>query len=195
MWTNADAVDEFSGADRYRVGDSLVLPDVEQRYTVIDVRAFPHGGRFRMFVDLEAVCAVEGCGQLLLCSKEVHEWRASRYLTRACPDHRRQFQTPMKDAWRTSGEIAARPAKKAKKAKAPVVQEVGVVQQAVLDVLGGMMLLAERVRAVRVVEEAVRALPVASAGRDTRQQRVVRALRVMAASGAVMAEGDEVWLA
>ena len=115
MWSNADEVKAFiedHKAGRWDVGDRFVLPDIEQPYTVVAVRPFRHRGKFKLFVDLEAPCAVENCEEYLIVTKEVHQWMASPYLPRCCADHKFGFSTPMQNAWKTEedrAKIAARP--------------------------------------------------------------------------------------
>ena len=90
LWSNADAVVEFLEQHRerrYVVGDYVVLPDIGQRYDVVAVRPFRRDGRLFMFLDLEAVCAVEGCGSVFRTDMEVNRWRKGRKLRRCCPEH------------------------------------------------------------------------------------------------------------
>jgi hypothetical protein len=193
MWTNADEVMAFIEGHKDRKweeGDRLVLPDIEQAYEVIGVRAFKRHG-FKLFVDLEAQCAVEGCEAYLITSKEVHQWANTPYLKRCCDAHRGGFRTEMKDAWKTSEEIAARPA--------PVVKEkqprTGAKQRAVLEAMAARSLAVDRISAEHIISEAVKLLPAPGKGqRDTRRQHVMRALDILVKRGRVVVEGDVVLL-
>jgi hypothetical protein len=191
-WTNGDAVEDFiaSRKGRWDVGDKFVLPDIEQAYTVIAVRPFMHRGKFRLFVDLEAECAVEGCGAYLMTTKEVHQWRASRYLVRCCESHTKQFSTPMENAWKTQAEIAEARARVsgAEKPK-PVAtrkMKIGVWENAVLAAfyrVGGAAADAELVR-----QASKSFLPVTAPYRDVRTQNLWRAVRSLRAKGMLVTE-------
>lgn len=193
VWTNADEVEAFLNEHRdtrYEVGDNFTLPDIDQQYAVIAVRMFKHGKRFRLYVDLSAECAVAGCSELLVCSKEVHEWRASPWLPRSCEDHRRQFSTPMPHAWKTSDkveELLAAKAAKLPKARKP--RPVGSVQAVLLGVLEDMAVVSDQPAVELVLASASRCLPAAVGARDTRRQRLVRALDDLASRGLVRVSG------
>jgi len=190
--TNADEVKAFiedHKGGRWAVGDRFVLPDIEQAYEVVAVRPFQHRGKFRLFVDLEAVCAV--CEEYFITTKEVHQWMASPHLTRCCPAHRYGFTTSMANAWKTQEQIAALPVK-VEKVKQP---HVGANEGAVLDAVGEMALVADVAALSDVVARAVGKLPAGKGGkRDTRRQSVVRAIRGLAEIGRVRIEGERVWL-
>lgn len=179
MWSNADEVKAFiedHKDGRWAVGDRLVLPDIEQPYEVIAVRPFKHRGKFKLFVDLEAACAVDGCEDYLVTTKEVHQWMKSPHLTRCCENHRYGFSTPMEHAWKTQEE------REQVQVKAPVVKtpkppRVGVIEQAVLDALDELGLLWDEAKVGAVIDCAIGKLPPAQNGkRDTRKQTVVRAI-------------------
>lgn len=192
MWTNADEVKAFiedHKGGRWAVGDRCVLPDIEQAYEVVAVRPFQHRGKFSLFVDLEAACAV--CEEYFIATKEVHQWMASPHLTRCCPAHRFGFTTSMPNAWKTQEQIAALPVKVAK-VRQP---HVGTNERAVLEAVEELGLVADVTGLSEVVERAVGKLPAGKAGkRDTRRQSVVRALRALAETGRVGLEGERVRL-
>ena len=196
MWTNADEVEDFIKAHKggkWLVGDRCVLPDIEQAYDVVAVRPFKHRGKFKLYVDLEAACAVDGCGEYFLVTKEVHQWMSSPHLTRCCPEHRFGFSTPMEYAWKTQAQIAelAPKVKRVPKVKEP---RVGPNERAVLDAVSDLSLVADHARLTDLIGHAIGKLPPGAAGkRDTRRQSVVRALnglvqrgRVQVASGRVL---------
>lgn len=196
MWTNADEVEAFiedHKGGKWLVGDRCVLPDIEQAYEVIAVRPFKHRGKFKLYVDLEAACAVDGCPEYFIVTKEVHQWMASPHLTRCCQEHRFGFATPMVNAWKTQAQIAELVPKrsKAKQVKEP---RVGPNERAVLEAIEDLSLLADSARLTDLVEHAIGKLPPGALGkRDTRKQSVVRALnglvqreQVRVASGRVL---------
>lgn len=197
MWTNADEVKAFiedHKGGRWEVGDRFVLPDIEQAYTVIAVRPFKHRGKFKLFVDLEAACAVDGCEEYLVATKEVHQWMSTPHLTRCCDSHKYGFSTPMKDAWKTQEQIAARPAPQPKVKAAPVPR-IGVNERAVLEAMHAMSLVGDRIGVDYLVSHAVDLLPVAeNCKRDTRRQRVVRAIASLAETGRIALQKDVVLL-
>jgi hypothetical protein len=190
--TNADEVKAFiedHKGGQWTVGDSFVLPDIEQTYEVVAVRPFKRRGKFHLFVDLEAACAM--CEEYFITTKEVHQWMTSPHLTRCCPTHRYGFTTHMANAWKTQEQIAALPVKVAK------VREprVGANERAVMEAVGELALVADAAGLSEVVERAVAKLPAGTGGkRDTRRQSVVRALRVLAGAGRVGLEGERVRL-
>jgi len=199
VWTNADEVKAFieeHKGGRWEVGDRFVLPDIEQSYTAVAVRPFKHRGKFKLFVDFEAQCAVEGCEEYLIVTKEVHQWMASPHVVRCCDEHRGGFRTGMADAWKTREQREAAAAKRAaKEAKGPTLPKLGRVEQTVADVLADFALVADRVAASDVIGKAAAALDRPAAGkRDTRRQVAARALVSLARAGRVVVEGEEVLL-
>jgi hypothetical protein len=195
MWTNADEVKAFIEGHkdgRWLVGDKFVLPDIEQAYEVVAVRPFKHRGKFKLFVDLDAQCAVEGCGEYFIATKEVHQWMSSPYLVRCCQEHRGGFSTPMRDAWKTQEQIAARPPS-TPKVKATPPPRIGPNERAVLDALEDLSVVADRARFVDVIELAISKLA-KDDKRDTRKQRVVRAINSLAKSQRITLRGGVVLL-
>lgn len=186
MWTNADEVKAFiedHKGGRWSVGDRCVLPDIEQAYEVIGVRPFKRRGKFQLFVDLEAACAVDSCAEYFIVTKEVHQWMSSPHLTRCCPEHRFGFTTPMDHAWKTQEQIAQIVPKAKKAKKAP---RVGANEAAVLEAMHSMSLIGDRVGVEYVVSHAIDFLPPAENNkRDTRRQSVVRALNGLVQRGQV----------
>lgn len=167
-WSNADAVVDFiDRTERYQVGDSFVLPDIGQRYEVGAVRPFKRDGKFYLFLDLFAECAVEGCSNRVHSPVEVNRWRQGRYLMRCCPEHRYQFQSPMPGAWKTLEErlVVRKPVQRRK---------VGVVQRVVLSVLQDYQLVGEKISYETLIRASVDRLPKAGK-RDVRRQVVRRA--------------------
>ena len=182
MWSNADEVGAFiedHKAVRWAVGDKFCLPDIEQAYNVVAVRPFKHRGKFNLFVDLEAQCAVETCEEYFITTKEVHQWMSSPHMVRCCPDHRHGFGTPMQHAWKTKAQRLAKVAKPVK-AKAP--PSVGRVEAAVLRAADDLSVLADSAIVADLVKHAIGKLEV-GAGRDTRRQMVVRAVQSLVRSG------------
>jgi hypothetical protein len=190
MWSNADEVQAFiedHKNGRWEVGDGLTLPDIGQAYTVVAVRPFKHRGRFQLFLDLEAECAVEGCGEYFLASKEVHQWMSSPYLVRCCPEHRHGFSTPMQSAWKTEEQRKALEGQRRAKAEAKRAKgaQRGVNEVAVLQAIEELGLVAEFASGEEVVRLAIGKLPEPARGRDTRRQSVVRSLRKLMQHGDV----------
>jgi hypothetical protein len=190
--TNADEVKAFiedHKGGQWAVGDRCVLPDIEQAYEVVAVRPFKRRGKFNLFVDLEAACAV--CEEYFITTKEVHQWMASPHLTRCCPAHRYGFTTTMANAWKTQEQISEMPVRVVK-VKEP---RAGANERAVLEAVGEMALVADVVPLPDLVRHAVGKLPAGKGGkRDTRRQSVVRALRGLAEIGRVGLEGERVRL-
>lgn len=188
MWSNADEVKAFIDGHkdgRWVVGDRFVLPDIEQSYEVIAVRPFKHRGKFRLFVDLEAMCAIDDCGEYFITTKEVHQWMASPHVTRCCQTHRYGFSTPMEHAWKTQ-EQRAQVEVKRPVVQAPKPPRVGVNEQAVLDALDDLSLLWDEIKIGAAIEYAIGKLPPAPEGkRDTRRQTVVRAVNSLHKDGRI----------
>lgn len=185
MWSNADEVDAFIVGHkdlRWAVEDKFSLPDIDQVYTVVAVRPFKHRGKFNLFVDLEAQCAVETCEEYFLTTKEVHQWMASPHLSRCCKDHRFQFTTTMRDAWKTEAQRLARSVKAVKAAKVKAPPSVGRIEAAVLHAADELSLLADSATVADMVKHAIGKLA-AGTGRDTRRQKVVRAVQSLLRSG------------
>lgn len=185
MWSNADEVDAFIVGHkdmRWAVGDKFCLPDIEQAYNVIAVRPFKHRGKFNLFVDLEAQCAIETCEEYFITSKEVHQWMSSPHLSRCCKDHRFQFSTTMPDAWKTEAQRLAKAAKPVKAAKAKAPPGVGRIEGAVLRAADDLSVLADSASVADLVRYAIGKLE-AGSGRDTRRQKVVRAVQSLVRSG------------
>ena len=185
MWSNADEVGAFiedHKAVRWTVGDKFCLPDIEQAYNVVAVRPFKHRGKFNLFVDLEAQCAIETCEEYFLTTKEVHQWMTSLHLSRCCKDHRYRFSTPMRDAWMTEAQRLARPVKAVKAARGKALPRAGRIEAAVLVAAGELSLLADSATVADLVKHAIGKLA-AGTGRDTRRQKVVRAVQSLLRSG------------
>ena len=191
MWSNADEVKAFiedHKGKKWTVGDRLVLPDIEQAYEVIAIRPFKHRGKFKLFVDLEASCAVDGCPEYLVTTKEVHQWMASRYLTRCCDTHRNGFTTKMLYAWKTQEERVLSAKKEPKPKAAPL--RAGLNERAVMGAIEDLSVLSDRLRASQVIAHAVTKLPPCGGEkRDTRKQSVVRALEGLIKTGRVAGGG------
>lgn len=195
MWTNADEVKAFIEGHkdgRWLVGDRFVLPDIEQAYEVVAVRPFKHRGKFKLFVDLDARCAVEDCENYFLATKEVHQWVSSPYLVRCCEEHRGGFSTPMEHAWKTQEQIAAMQPRRPKAAR-PKVVRTGQNERAVLDAIEDLGVVSDVVPVSQVVELAVSKLA-KDDKRDTRRQRVVRAINSLAETQRITLRGGAVLL-
>lgn len=178
--TNADVIEQFlDRKDHFTVGETFTLPDVDQVYEVVTVRPFTKEGKFFLFVDLAAICAVEGCDELVMLSMDVFRWRKSRYVGRCCPEHRYQFHTPMKGAWKTSEELQE-PVVRRRRRK---VKRVGSLQRLVLDTFEGLMLVDGRPKRSSVIEMVVASMDPPTVGRDTRKQRTERAYDLLVKSG------------
>lgn len=195
MWSNADEVKAFiedHKAGRWAVGDRFVLPDIEQAYEVVAVRPFKHRGKFKLFVDLDAQCAVADCEEYFIATKEVHQWMSSPYLVRCCEAHRGGFSTPMRDAWKTQEQIAARPVRVVKEATPP---RTGPNERAVLYAIEDLGAVSDRLPVSSVIDHAISLLPEGAVGRrDTRRQRVVRSLTSLVDAGRVALWGNVVVL-
>jgi hypothetical protein len=196
MWSNADEVVQFLDSHRnrrYEVGETFVLPDIGQEFEVMAVRPFRHNGKFHLFLDLIAMCAIEDCTDVLAVSVDINRWRKSRYLPRCCPEHSYQFKTPMQNAWKTAEELAdiaeARlQVRQSGDAQTPGVRvRIGAVQYVVLDVLYDWLeLLGDKPDHETVIATAVDRLPPPAAGeRDTRRQRATRALQLLLDKGLI----------
>ena len=196
-FSNADEVASFldEHADRrFEVGETFVLPDIGQEYTVVAARPFTLGGRFHLYLDLEAQCAVPDCGQVLSCAVDVRLWRNKTSLPRCCPTHRYGFRSPMDGAWKTLEQRleimeerdrkAARNAQK-EQAKQRLRKEArrGPAQRAVLAAKADLELVSDAPGAEAVVRLAASKLPRPASKRDTRRQQVVRAYRALSEQG------------
>lgn len=185
LYSNADEVVSFLDAHegrRYSVGEALVLPDIGQEYRVEAVRPFTNGGRFSLYLDLSARCAVAGCETRFGCSVDTALWRGKRHLKRCCPEHRYQFTTQLPGAWRTVEErealleaADAAASRRRQRAERKGLSRRGVVERAVLQARAALELVEENPAELAVVGLAVRMLARPS-GRDTRRQSVVRAV-------------------
>lgn len=200
--TNADEVAAFL-ADHprgvnFEEGDRLVLPDIEQEYVVRAVRPVRSKSRWRIYLEFEATCAVDGCGERFIFTKVADEFRTSPYLVRTCAAHRRAWSTPMANAWKTTEEIelmeAARASSRAEREERRS-DNLGVNERVVLSAIRDLALLADEASVDAVVRHAVRSLPAPASGqRDTRRQTVMRALRNVAKKGHAQLGGDRVIL-
>lgn len=181
--TNADVIDGFlerDGDEPIKADDFFVLPDVGQVYTVKAVRFFKGSRGPVPYFEMEAVCAVEGCLGLVQFAKTAPEWRKSPYVRRTCPEHNRQWNTPVKNAWTRAVDRAAlrsaaaeRSARgQARKARKGLVDGVpfGVVEAEVMAVAS----LLEPIGYHDLLKTAAAGLKVPD-GRDTRHQVTVRA--------------------
>jgi hypothetical protein len=171
--TNAEAVQWFlDGGSKIVPGQSFTLPDIEQRYVVRKVkpRPKPEGGWW-LFLTLVAPCAV--CGSTFAQEKEVSQWRRSLYVTRCCPVHRGSWKSSMPNAWKTRLEMLAAPPAEVK--VEPVGPRLGAVERVVRRVVGDLRLVWDEPDDEVVVQHAVAQLAVGT-GRDTRRQRVLRAM-------------------
>jgi hypothetical protein len=198
MWSNADEVNAFiedHKGGRWGVGDRCVLPDIEQPYTVVAVRPFSHRGKFRLFVDLEAPCAVVECQEYLVTTKEVHQWMSSPHLTRCCVAHKYGFSTGMVGAWKTAEQRAGERERLELRGRQEALPHVGLNERAVLEALEAVSLVGDQIGVEHVVSHAVALLPPAGrGGRDTRRQRVVRAIGSLAEAGRITLRGGAVLL-
>lgn len=189
MFSNADEVVGFIEAHRerkYEVGDSLTLPDIEQTYWVVAARPFTRDGRFYLYLDLEAECAVEGCRNPVNCSVDVALWRNKRHLTRCCPSHRYQFSTPMPGAWMTLEEREGKLDKIEEALRRRKYRERalryskahsrrGCNERAVVEAHADLRLVGAAVPEALLVQAAIAKLE-RPKGRDTRRQKVVRSI-------------------
>lgn len=203
--TNGDEVREFLTAHpygvRYAEGDTLVLPDIGQVYSVNSVRPFKSGGRVEIYLEFRAECAVEGCEAEFLTVKSVREMRTSPALVRTCPDHRGLWRTPMPHAWlsgyeaemKARAEDAARVARRARGGGRAV--KIGRHERAALDVAEGLSLVRDRVDVQELVARVVEASEAPrGGGRDTRRQVAVRAVQTLRGKGLLRVEDGSVVL-
>ena len=189
MYSNADEVVGFIDAhkhERYEVGETLTLPDIGQTYRVAEIRPFKHDRKFYVYLRLEAECAVEGCLNLTQCTVDAALWRRKRHLTRCCPTHRYQFNTPMPGAWLTLEEREAKLDKidealrrKNYRDKALRLSKAhskrGCNERAVVEAHADLRLVGDVVPEALLVQAAVAKLE-RPEGRDTRRQKVVRSI-------------------
>lgn len=189
-WSNADEVIRFLNEHKgvnFEVGEYFALPDIEQVYTVVAVRPFRHKGSFYLFLDLEAECAVAECRNTFAVSMDVNRWRKSRYITRCCAEHPHKFSTSMRMPWKTieercelieAGRISGERRRKLEAALAQHKRSrrIGVTQAAVRAALQDLAVLGAKPKDEDIVRLAIAKLPVPKGRRDTRKQRVVRAL-------------------
>lgn len=197
MLSNADEVISFLDQHvdrRFEVGESFVLPDVGQEYTVVAARPFTLGGKFHLYLDLEAQCAVPECEQVLSCAVDVRLWRNKTSLPRCCPTHRYGFRSPMEGAWKTLEqrlELMEEQDRKAQRkqqreqAKERLRREArrGPAQSAVLAAKADLELVTAAPDREQVVRLAMSKLPRPASRRDTRKQQVVRAYRALSEQG------------
>lgn len=193
-WSNADEVEYFIEEHtnrKYAVGETLVLPDIDQTYVVKAVRPFRHNGDFHLFLDLEAECAVQGCTYPVGVSVEVHRWRKNRHMPRCCPVHRYKFATTMPGAWKTMEEREALVARSQQVAAAvtkaaKVHIRAGHIERAVLRAETLLSVVSDRPTDAQLVAATVPMLS-RPAGRDTRKQKVVRAIAALRQRGLLFA--------
>lgn len=200
MYSNADEVAAFIGSHterRYEVGESFTLPDIGQTYVIEAVRPFRLEKRLYVYLDLAAACAVDGCGNPVRCSVDIGLWVRNRHLPRCCPSHRRGFRSPMPGAWwdleRREAELAkldkraaARSRKTALQAYRRANSRRGHVERAVLRAEGLLSVVSDRPTDAQLVAAAVPMLS-RPAGRDTRKQKVVRAIAALRRRGLLFA--------
>lgn len=184
--SNGDVVEEFLRRKvKFRKGDSFVLPDVDQRHTVEEVRVVQEGSRWRLYLVMSSGCAV--CGARFTYTKQVDQWRSRYQVTRCCDEHRYGWRT-FRGAWLTSSEQIEREVIREAKPKKPKRPEFGTVEQVVVDAAKGLVLVYEHVNDRDVLRLAVERIEPPEKGRDTRRQRVVRAMRNVAERGAMPEE-------
>ncbi len=181
--TNAEAVQWFlDGGSRIKAGQSFTLPDIGQRYVVrrVKPRQKPEGGWW-LFLTLVAPCAV--CGRNFSQEKEASQWRRSLYVTRCCPAHRGSWKSEMPHAWKTRLELLKHPPAKAEPVK-PDGPRLGAVEVIVLGVVEELRLVWDEPEDAAIVLWASERMP-AGQGRDTRRQRILRALASLRERGLV----------
>lgn len=200
-WSNADEVMAFIADHKdtkWQKGDCFSLPDIEQAYTVVDVRAFWHRNKSHLFVDMEAQCAVEDCEEYFLFSKEVHQWVKSRHVKRCCDKHRGQFATRMVDAWKTIEEREEIAAQRRRDRPPPKPREprVGPVEKQIRNLLVGLDVVygSQWEHALEpLLQRIVPLLPPPAPGkRDTRRQVAMRSLQGLSHKGVIGLQGNTV---
>lgn len=198
-WTNADAVKDFLDAHpqgtRYEAGDLFVLPDIEQTFTVEGVRFFRQPKGARLYLDFRVRCAIEECEEEFLVTRSVQEMRSSPHMTRCCPEHRGMWKTVLPNAWRTQEELQVqRDAKATREAiRAERGRTVGVVEDAVLKALRTQIEVCGNAPVEMLIHYAALLLP-RPAQRDTRRQRVQRAIQNLQRKGLLRRDGQLVVL-
>lgn len=184
--SNGDVVGEFLNRRvRFKKGDSFVLPDIEQRHTVDEVRVVQEGSRWRLYLVMASSCAV--CGVRFTYTKQADQWRSRYQVTRCCEEHRYGWRT-FRGAWLTSPERVEREMIREAKPTKPKRAEFGAVEQIVVDAANGLVLVYEHVNDMDVLRLAIERIDPPEKGRDTRRQRVVRAMRNVAERGAMPEE-------
>jgi len=152
--SNAQVIREFLGRfDEVPVGECLVMEDNDQVYQLVEVEFRRSDSRNLKLYRWEAACAV--CGE----DFETRTPMRFEALTRTCPEHRRQgFAKP--------GRV-----RKARRVRATPIKD------AVCVALDTASLATDRIPLATLA--AMIHLPEGT-GRDTRRQRIVRAIRDMA---------------
>jgi hypothetical protein len=159
----ADFHRNFKGR-RIEVGECLDLPEQDQRFLVVGLQFRKNKkGVYRVLLEFESECMV--CSETYRFETD----RRFKYLTRTCKAHRRQ--------WR-SDTRKAKP--KPIKVHAP---RLTPVHDAVLKSLAAHELLNDRARVESVIDRAIALLPTEPDTRDTRRQRVRRAISRLAETG------------
>jgi hypothetical protein len=180
--TNAEAVQWFlDGGSRIKAGQSFTLPDIGQRYVVRRVKPRPKpGGGWWLFLTLVAPCAV--CEVNFAQEKEASQWRRSLYVTRCCPAHRGSWKSEMVHAWKTRLELLKHPLAPVK--VEPTGPRLGAVEAIVQRVVEDLRLVWDEPDEALIVAQSVERMPTGG-GRDTRRQRVIRALASLRKAGLV----------
>jgi hypothetical protein len=181
--TNADVVAEFLAKRRIEVGDAFVLPDEEQRHRVMAVRVFPLGSSWKVFIDLRTSCLE--CGRDVDYTRVLRQWRSRPHVSRCCSLHKGTRRTP-RGWWLTSEELAAR--EQAAKGREALARNTklkgGRVERAVTLAADGLLAVYGQVNVYDVAEAAIAMLELPAKGkRDTRRQRVHRAIARMRERG------------
>jgi hypothetical protein len=84
----------------FEPGSTFTLPDVDQTYTLLAMGFFgKKGERKRPLLKLEAECAVEGCREMFVTSKQPVDLRTPRGIVRTCATHRGKWRTKAKYPW------------------------------------------------------------------------------------------------
>ena len=149
-------------ANRATRGESLVLPDTLQRFTFLSKRFIRVNGLLKVLNVWQSDCQL--CGARYIFAKDLK----TTSLFRTCPTHRGQWRAPHKP----------KPTR--------IIQERATpIRDAIAATLSAFALLGPSAPLGDVISAACDKLPYDQARRDTRWQRVSRALQRMVDQGAV----------
>lgn len=167
--TNSEAIQSFIETYEFEtapIGETIVLPDTGQVFTVLAQIMFDYGAGHVEPAGYQWVtpCALCGVRHMFVTPREF------RALTRLCPEHMGRWRAP-----RASKSGAKAPV-------APAPKSVGAYMQHLADTWTAMYLARGEVTRDNLIKYAVQGLPDPAPGtRDVRRQNIVRALQSLQA--------------